>query len=120
MKFLIKFRPTQYLDQWTLQAFHYVNPETPYEWEYLHVHIYVYRQNLILKPVGLDTRLFVRASMSNHHLVLPEFYCLFIRVIPTHDYCEEADRNADYLALEMLFCMYRIKYRFYEHHFLNT
>lgn len=58
--------------------------------------------------------------MSNHSLVLPEFYCFSIRVIPKKDYYADADRNADYHTLEILFCIFRIKYIFYEHYFLAT
>lgn len=58
--------------------------------------------------------------MSNHSLVLPEFYCFFVTVFPKNDYCVEADRNADYHTLEILFCIFRIKYIFYEHYFLTA
>lgn len=58
--------------------------------------------------------------MSNHHLALPEFHRFFTRVVPTPDYWGEADRNADYLALERLICIHRVKYRVYEHYFLNA
>lgn len=75
---------------------------------YIHTHIYTYIYWIFI---------FVHACMSNHSLRILEF---FIAVTPKNDYCMGADTNADYHTLEILFCIFRIKYIFYEHYFLTT
>lgn len=84
--------------------------ENMYIFIYTRICVCIYIYNLMVKS---DWKfIFVCACMSNHSLILFDFYCFFITVTPKNDYCVEADRNADYHTLEILFCIFMIKYIF--------